>query len=961
MANLPYINGNENKVLGMLKMYARMGQFPLDPTSVFNTKEELLEYINEPGSYAYPGQVVAVANGDINNAELTNDYSLFIIRSDKTPQELGKNLTFSSIDLATEFVNNNKATVHPGELVTVADETNGYALYIIKDDYSLHRASFESGDIPDVSWATLQGKPESEVSDIDDAVAKKHGHSNKDILDALMNIDGRIGQGSNAFAYKSELNWENIADKPTDLGGLGINNVYTSEQADNLFIKKEEVSIIPDAGKILRLDDNAQIPASVLSGTIPLANLPHGAVERCVVVPNDDARFALTMEEVQIGDTVKVTETGFMYFVVDNAKLNEDAGYEIYSAAAASTVPWAGVTDKPNTILGYGITDAVSSTEVSTTAEPEKLLKLDAEGKLPADITGDASTVGGKSATDFVLATDVVTSAEPEKLLKLDAEGKLPADITGDASTVGGKSATDFVLATDVVTSAEPEKLLKLDAEGKLPADITGTAAKVDWSGVENKPNTLGGYGITDAVSNADIVTVATPNKVLKLNESGELPANITGNAATATNVDWSGVQNKPNTLGGYGITDSYTNTHINENFVNKSEVSTVPEANKLLKLNEEAKLATDITGNAATATNVDWSGVQNTPATLAEYGITDAYNKTQSDDTFVLKTDVVDTAAPNKLLKLDSEGKLPVSVLSGTIPLANLPHGALERCYVAASDIARFQLTNLQVQNGDTVKVENTGKMYFVVDDTKLGSEAGYEIYTATAATTVPWSGVTDTPTTLSGYGITDVFTKDESNTNFVSVANTVTEGNVDNAGKLVKLNGEGKLNVDITGNAATATNVEWSGVQNKPTTLSGYGITDGLSTETANTLFVSVEEVVTGPVANKLLKLNADGKLPADITGTAGAVAWGNIIGKPSSEAAEIDDAVTKRHDHTNKADIDKISTDENGRMIFNQTNMVAYVSDITSIISVGAENPDETMPVGGLWFDTSVNVVQ
>jgi hypothetical protein len=33
-------------------------------------------------------------------------------------------------------------------------------------------------------------------------------------------------------------------------------------------------------------------------------------------------------------------------------------------------------------------------------------------------------------------------------------------------------------------------------------------------------------------------------------------------------------------------------------------------------------------------------------------------------------------------------------------------------------------------------------------------------------------------------------------------------------------------------TGNAATATNVAWSGITSKPTTLSGYGITDAINT---------------------------------------------------------------------------------------------------------------------------------
>ena len=47
---------------------------------------------------------------------------------------------------------------------------------------------------------------------------------------------------------------------------------------------------------------------------------------------------------------------------------------------------------------------------------------------------GNADTVDNKHAKDFVAADVVVTTATPNMLLKLDANGKLPADITGAAS-----------------------------------------------------------------------------------------------------------------------------------------------------------------------------------------------------------------------------------------------------------------------------------------------------------------------------------------------------------------------------------------------------------------------------------------------------------------------------------------------------------------------------------------------
>lgn len=88
--------------------------------------------------------------------------------------------------------------------------------------------------------------------------------------------------------------------------------------------------------------------------------------------------------------------------------------------------------------------------------------------------------------------------------------------------------------------------------------------------------------------------------------------------------------------------------------------------------------------------------------------------------------------------------------ITSGTIDIDRLPKAALERMVVVADDTARFKLTTATAQVGDTVKVTATNKMYLVKDDSKLNTEAGYEPYTASSASSVPWSGVTGKPSTF-------------------------------------------------------------------------------------------------------------------------------------------------------------------------------------------------------------------
>lgn len=90
-----------------------------------------------------------------------------------------------------------------------------------------------------------------------------------------------------------------------------------------------------------------QLDATTLTGMVPIASIPQGALERLVKVASETARFALTTENVQLGDSVLQTDTGVMYIVVDTNELDNAAGYQEYKASTAMSVPWTGVQGKP--------------------------------------------------------------------------------------------------------------------------------------------------------------------------------------------------------------------------------------------------------------------------------------------------------------------------------------------------------------------------------------------------------------------------------------------------------------------------------------------------------------------------------------------------------------------------------------------------------------------------------------
>lgn len=130
--------------------------------------------------------------------------------------------------------------------------------------------------------------------------------------------------------------------------------------------------------------DITDIDASkIKSGTIDIDRLPKGAIERMVYVKDDAARFALTTNTAQNGDTVKVTGTKKMFYVIDDTKLSSEAGYEPYTAESASAVPWSGVTGKPTTFTPEAHTHAIS--EVADLQETLTGLRQDVNAKPSKD------------------------------------------------------------------------------------------------------------------------------------------------------------------------------------------------------------------------------------------------------------------------------------------------------------------------------------------------------------------------------------------------------------------------------------------------------------------------------------------------------------------------------------------------------------------------------------------------
>lgn len=244
----------------------------------------------------------------------------------------------------------------------------------------------------------------------------------------------------------------------------------------------------------------SDVPASMISGKINITNLPSGALERCIVVADDVARYALTADQAQVGDTVKVQSSGLMYFIVDDAKLSTSAGYEAYTAGSASSVPWSGITDKPSTFTpsSHAHSEATGSAGGFLSASDKtKLDGISTGANKYSHPTYSSATAGlykvTVDTTGHVSATSAVSKAD---ITALGIPSSDTTYSTASTSSNGLMSSTDKSKLDGVATGANnythpaytsaTSGLYKVtvDASGHVSATTAVTKADITALGV---------------------------------------------------------------------------------------------------------------------------------------------------------------------------------------------------------------------------------------------------------------------------------------------------------------------------------------------------------------------------------------------------------------------------------------------------------------------------------------------
>ena len=360
---------------------------------------------------------------------------------------------------------------------------------------------------------------------------------------------------------------------------------------------------------------------------------------------------------------------------------------------------------------------------------------------------------GATAAEDVIYSgciTNAVVDGEKLKLTKTD----------------GNVIEVDFaVFATDAaLNSGLATKVDKVEGKGLSTNDFT-TAEKNKLAGIAANANAyslpiasatvLGGIKVGNNLTISNGVLSGTPDShyanTFTIKGAGTAAATFNQSSDATLNIAAGTGISISATSGTITIANTVANTHL-KNFLDiqaagTSVVKYTQDSDKTLKFVAGSNVT--LTPNAANGTITISSTDTNTDTKVTSV----ANHYTPSGGTAKTNGNVLTSVtcdAAGHVTAVGGRNDIPASWLTGTIDIARLPAGALERLFVVADEAAAMKAN---VQEGDTVKVTgNNNKMYFCVKAPTSGATFAtcFTEYTAGSATSVPWSGVTGKPSTF-------------------------------------------------------------------------------------------------------------------------------------------------------------------------------------------------------------------
>ena len=515
--------------------------------------------------------------------------------------------------------------------------------------------------------------------------------------------------------------------------------------------------------------------SNLTAGTLAAARLPAFSGDATSVAGSS----ALTLANSGVtAGTYNDVATAVRPFTVDAKGRVTGIG-----AAVTITPAFSSVTGKPTTLSGYGITDAAPLASPALTGTP----------------TAPTASAGTNSTQ--IATTAFVSAAVAAALGGGSSAGSFSTLSTSGDVTIGGNltiNGTTTTVNSTVTTIDDPVITLGGDT---APTIDDGKDRGVEFRWHNGTAAKVGFFGFDDSTGKFTFIPDATNTSEAFSGTKGTIDAYLA----------WADVTGRPTTLAGYGITDAQaldadltaiaglagTSGFLKKTAANSWSLDT----STYLTANQTVTLSGDATGSGSTAIAV----------TLANSGVTaGTYNN---------------SATAVSPITVDAKGRVTgvgaaVTITPAWSSITSKPTTLSGYGITDAASSTHNHTGTYQPLDGDLTAIA------------ALAGTSGF--LKKTAADT--WSLDTSTYLTAN-QNITVSGDASGSGTTAISLtlANSgVTAGTYNNSATAVTpITVDAKGRVTGTGAAVTITPA-WGSITSKPTTLSGYGITDAVSSST-------------------------------------------------------------------------------------------------------------------------------
>lgn len=395
-------------------------------------------------------------------------------------------------------------------------------------------------------------------------------------------VSGVTVSGHNVTVTKAAL--PTNAETATKLATPRVIEIAGAVSGSATFDGSDNVSI----NSTLNNFDASKITSGTLSADIlpeiPLSKIPAAAIERLYVVDSQSAAMSLTIQE---GDVVQIGSGGPMYFCVSESASTFATKFKVFTAGAATSVPWSGVTNAPTKLSQFANDSGFTTNKGTVTSVAMSV-------PTGLSISGSPITASGTLALSYTSGYSIPTTAKQTNWDTAYGWGnhasagyakttQLNSYLPLSGGTLSGKLSTavqegEWILGK--YSAAIQYKGMRAALEGNYNSFLgikTNTGNTVsygvlnDYCGFytylsERSPN-ANGYDYSFSVETSTGVwnfAHPTSNEFVRINDAIIATRDWVTGKGYLTSVPaqtWVSITGKPTTLAGYGITDAIKNT----------------------------------------------------------------------------------------------------------------------------------------------------------------------------------------------------------------------------------------------------------------------------------------------------------------------------------------------------------------------------------------------------------------